>query len=78
MNKGEIPRAEHPTRLERRQRPRTMKYMLQIDSEAYCGAVPIPGTLRNTFVFRARNGAHFRPCAHCQVERDGVLLSAKG
>ncbi|KPA77631.1 TATE DNA transposon [Leptomonas pyrrhocoris] len=60
IRKEEIPRVEYPTRLARRQALRWCRYMLQIDFEAYYDAIPLPGTLRNSFVFRSAAGDYYR------------------
>ncbi|KPA83995.1 TATE DNA transposon [Leptomonas pyrrhocoris] len=62
LQTSDMPKVQYPTRLERRQSLRNKRYMLQVDFEAYYDATPLPGELRNFFVFRARNGAYFRLC----------------
>eukprot|EP00796_Vickermania_ingenoplastis_P002253 gene2253-gene1750 len=49
---SDVPNVTYPTRLGRRQSLRQCKYMLQIDFEAFYDAIPIPGEMRNKFVFR--------------------------
>eukprot|EP00796_Vickermania_ingenoplastis_P013618 gene13618-gene2080 len=49
---SDVPNVMYPTRLGRRQSLRQCKYMLQIDFEAFYDAIPIPGEMRNKFVFR--------------------------
>ncbi|KPA78422.1 TATE DNA Transposon [Leptomonas pyrrhocoris] len=59
--KHQVPRVHYDTRLGRRQRLRSARYMLQIDFEAYYDAIPIAETLRNRFVFRAKHdGRYYR------------------
>ncbi|ORC91878.1 TATE DNA Transposon, partial [Trypanosoma theileri] len=61
ISKAEIPRCEYPSRLERRQKLRYARYMLQIDFEAFYDSIPLMEEgLRNKFVFRARDGALYR------------------
>lgn len=58
--KHEVPKVEYPTRLGRRQSLRHAKYMIQIDFEAFYDSIPIPESIRNNFVFRARDGFYYR------------------
>ena len=60
ISKRELPTVTHPTRLARRQSLRQARYMLQLDFEAYYDAIPLPESMRNKFVFRARDGSYFR------------------
>eukprot|EP00796_Vickermania_ingenoplastis_P000370 gene369-gene315 len=53
---SDVPNVTYPTRLGRRQSLRQCKYMLQIDFEAFYDAIPIPGEMRNKFVFRKGEG----------------------
>lgn len=62
LQKVSIPHVEYPSCMARRQELSCMKYMLQIDFEAYYDATPLPENLRNKFVFRAESGEYFRLC----------------
>jgi len=62
LNKFELPKVAHPTRLARREALRTARYMLQMDFEAFYDAIPLPQSLRDFFLFRGKDHNYYRLC----------------
>ncbi|CAD2217442.1 hypothetical protein, conserved [Angomonas deanei] len=62
IDREKLPQVQYPGRLQRRQALRHMKYMIQIDFEAFYDAIGLPEHVRNHFVFRARGatGGYYR------------------